>query len=457
MGFDKKKWINIDYDFYFKEMANKNYKSNSIITLIKQRQLESFYKSYPKTSNKLDGIPFGVKDNFTISGIQTTGGTGILEGYEPNFSSSIVKRLVQAGAIPVMKTNVDELAMGGTGLTSKYGEVRNPYDNSRMIGGSSSGSSYVLAAGIVPFALGSDTGDSIRLPAAFGGIIGFKPTWGMISRHGIYDFAPTWDTVGFFTESVKQQAILLDVTAGLSPNDSSVVASPQRDFEKKLVTENFFKLGYFQEIIDVSAPYIKKIFMDTKLELEKKGHTVIAVKPRKEILETILPVYRIITHLEAFSQNANLTGFLFGSNFDIESAKSFEEKITEARTKGFGYEVKKRFLFGQHAILNGKDLYEKAQRARQAISEELKRLLGEVDALYNPAQPHPAHVIGSPYETTVLAENYLTLFNASGMPGITIGIKKDKELPMGLSIHTDIHKDLECLQIGKIIEGINND
>lgn len=449
MAFDKTKWSDVNWDSVMEE----NKESNAILTLIKEGDIEKFYKRYPKTSDKLEGIPFAIKDNFSLEGVQTTGGTGVLKGYEPNFSATVIKKLVQAGAVPVMKVNVDELAMGGTGTTSKYGIVTNPYDKTRMIGGSSSGSAYVTAKNIVPFALGTDTGDSIRLPAAFGGSIGFKPTWGMISRHGIYDFAPTWDTVGFFTETVKQQAVLLDVSAGAdNENDASVVKSNQKNFEAELTTNKKFKLGYYPEIVEASTPYIQKKFKEVKAKLEAKGHEYVALEPNKDILNMILPVYRVITHLEAFSQNANLTGFLFGYGFDSEGEGSFEEKIRDVRTKGFGYEVKKRFLYGQHAILFGKDLYHKAQRARRAISEELERLMTGIDGIINPAQPHPPHEINNPKPAPSIASDYLTTFNASGMPGITVGFKEEGELPMGIAVHTPVHKDLECLQIGKLVE-----
>lgn len=454
MVFDKNRWLNIEWKNVYKEHKD----SNAILTLIEENDIKEFYKRYPKTSDKLNGIPFAIKDNFSLHGVQTTGGTGVLKGYEPNFSSAVIKKLVEAGAIPVMKTNVDELAMGGTGTTSKYGSVYNPFAKDRMIGGSSSGSAYVSSLGIVPFALGSDTGDSIRLPAAFGGTIGFKPTWGMISRHGIYDFAPTWDTVGFFSENVSQAAALLDVTAGIDrEHDASIVESDQSDFLENINTKRKFKFGYYQEILDVSTVYIKERFNKTREKLEAKGHSFVKLDPNIDILNMIVPVYKIITNLEASSQNANLTGFLFGDGFDVEYGKTFEEKITDVRTKGFGYEVKKRFLLGQHSIINDKSLYYKAQKGRMAIKNELERLLEQCDVIINPAQAHPAHKINEKYSVPSIAADYLTTFNASGMPGITIGIKSNNELPIGISLHGRVHNDLEVLQTGKLVEEVNNE
>ena len=346
------------------ELAHKYQEEyNSFVTIIDE---------YKHNSGKslIDGIPYALKDNFSTKGILSTASSNILKDYVPVYDATVYKKLQEAGGVLVGKTTLDELAMGGTGTTGHTGIVRNPWDKNRQIGGSSAGSSAAVALGIVPFALGSDTGDSIRKPAAFGGVVGWKPTYGRISRYGLFAFASSLDHVGCFTRSVRDAAIVTDIIKGEDsydmtslPNDSEVYADMlDNDIKGK-------KLFYIKELTDkelykdagdVTLEILDK-FKETIEKCKKLGFEVEEVSFDERYLKALYPSYMTISCAEATSNNSNLTGIPFGPR---GKGDNIEEIMFNARTEGFSELIKRRFILGSYILQreNQERLFKNAQR-----------------------------------------------------------------------------------------------
>ncbi len=447
--FNKEKWQSMDLISYRDEKIKEKKEDHSIIW-----HLDPDQHKYEQLGDKLKGIPFAIKDNFAIDSTVTTAASKIIRHLETNFTSTVYYKLLTQGAVPLFKANLDELAMGGTGLTSNYGEVYNPFHEGYIAGGSSSGSNYLVADGTVPFSIGTDTGDSVRKPAAYTGVIGYKPTWGIVSRYGLYDFAPSWDTVGWFTQTTKEAALLLDVLQGFDLKDYSSIHSKDENYLDEIETDKKFKIVTMpileQEIIDeeVRVDYKKSIEL-----LKADGHEIIeATDVNCKVLRQILTVYRIISSKEAFSCNSNLTGFLFGTYLGEEG--DYIEKITEARTKGFGYEVKKRFLWGQHARYVQENYYRKAIQLRNLINQEINRILGLGDVLLIPTTPNLADDIDAmnSFPHDHLLSNILTVFNSNGSPSLSLPVTRNGHLSTSVNISALPFQDKKVLQVSNRLE-----
>ncbi|MCX5775620.1 MAG: amidase family protein [Firmicutes bacterium] len=306
----------------------------------------------PEAHNPFWGIPFVIKDNFSTKGIETTGSSNILNGYIPSFDATVVAKLLAAHAVPIAKSTLDELAMGGSGITGHKGPTFNPYDpkHERMIGGSSCGSAVSVSAGIVPFALGSDTGDSVRKPASFSGLVGFKPTWGRISRFGLFPFAPSLDHVGYFTRSVEDTALALVVVAGPDTEDATASHQPVEDYTRLLKKDiKGLKIAVISEIVDsISNKTVMDAFNKTLEALKRQGAIVSYVSIDKQMLGTIFPTYLTLCCAEATSNNANLDGIKFGPRYE---GSTYQEVMFKARTAGFSELIKRRFVIGSFALM----------------------------------------------------------------------------------------------------------
>ncbi len=448
--FNKKKWSDIkDFSAYQKEIYQKHFDDNAIISLIK-------YDNWKEhTGTRLLNVPFSIKDNFATVGERTTVGARILSNYHPNFSSTVFKKLVAEGGLPLFSANLDALAMGGTGLSSMYGEVRNPIDPNhfRMTGGSSSGSAYQMASQDVAFSIGSDTGDSVRKRAAWMGVVGFKPSWGIVSRQGLADFAPTFDTVGWFTNTVEETAYLLDILADKDELDFSSVVTNEHTFHRHLITDKKYTLAVLKPLIDeLKDPIVKQNWDRTIKALLENGHTIKYIEFDSNVLKATLPMYRTISSLEAFSCNSNLTGFLFGQ---AKGGDTFEEQIVNARTEGLPYEVKKRFMWGNYVLHYAPETYLKALKVRTYIINILDKIFTQADGIIMPSAPTIAPTKEEFFKgSDLLLEDYLVLFNANGSPSINVPINKEGEFPVGVNIATKPLDDLRCLQIAKIVEDV---
>jgi aspartyl-tRNA(Asn)/glutamyl-tRNA(Gln) amidotransferase subunit A len=382
----------------------------------------------------LMGVPVAVKDNIATLDLPTTCASRILEGYVSPYEATVVNRLRRAGAIVIAKTNCDEFAMGSSSEHSAFGPVRHPMDPSRVPGGSSGGSAAVVAAGIVRIALGSETGGSVRQPAAFCGIVGVKPTYGRVSRYGLVAFASSLDQVGVFGRTVHDAAIGMEVIAGRDPLDSTsadTLVTPYReaatrDFEGMVIGK---PREYFPPELD---PRIARA-CDRALEaMQDAGAEVKEVSLPHTALA--IPVYYIIAPAEASSNLARFDGVRYGLRLEGDGLRAMYEAT---RSRGFGAEVTRRILLGTYVLSAGyyDAYYRKAQEVRTLIAEDFRKVFSSgIDVLFTPTTPTPAFPIGSktadPYEM-YMNDIFTATVNLSGVPAISVPIGRVDGLPVG--------------------------
>ena len=415
----------------------------------------------PEVNNPLWGIPFVIKDNMSTKDVPTTASSNILRGYVPVFDATVVEKLKNAKAVPIGKATLDELAMGGTGTTGHLGITYNPYDrtHTRLVGGSSCGSAAVTADGIVPFALGSDTGDSTRKPASYAGLVGFKPTWGRISRYGLFPFAPSLDTVGIFTRSVKDCAFVLSATAGKDKKDMTSSSEPVVDYAKDIEKcAKKYKIAVIQEIFDtIKDKDLRKAFLDNIEKLKQAGFTVDFVHYPMSLLQTLFATYFVISCAEATSNNANLDGVKFGPK---SNGDTYEEVMKNARTVGFGELIKRRFIIGSFALMkeNKDELFVRAQRNRRAIVDELNKIYEKYDFVYSLAAPSIAPKIGEASDRLsdeyLVADNQLVLGNFAGLPSLTLPLGMKNNMPFGVNVMGKAFDEAGVLKLAYQIEKI---
>lgn len=408
--------------------------------------------------NLLWGIPFLVKDNITVANTITTGSSKILENYVSPFDAEVITRLKQLKAIPIAKTTLDELGMGGRGTTGHKGITSNPYDlpKRRVVGGSSSGSASGVASGYVPFALGSDTGDSIRKPASYAGIVGFKPTWGAISRYGLFSFMPTLDHVGFFTRTVLDAALLLEVTSGKDHKDATSRTKTALNYMDALMKPvKGQKIAVLKPLITL---YKDKTLISefTKLieSLKAEGVTVDYVDFDEKLLAAIYPTYLVLSCAESTSSNAALTGVAFGKR---ANGASFEEIVTKSRSENIGTQAKIRFLIGEYVLQkeNYEAYYENAQRARRLIVEKTNEIFNEYDFILAPASPRTAPLFSEKDEqNSEIIHNHLAVGNFGGFPSLTLPLALSEGLPLGVNLTAKTDDDARLLNIAWHIEQI---
>ena len=429
-----------------------NDKLNNVVTFVE-----------PKSEGKgvLNDIPYVLKDNFSTKGIKTTGCCNLLNNYVPIFDSTVYKKLKEAGAVLIGKMSMDELAMGGTNKYSNIGPCHNPYDLYRISGGSSGGSATAVASGDVPFALGSDTGDSIRKPASFCGVIGVKPTYGRISRYGVIPYASSLDHVGYFTTNVKDAALLLEILAGRDDND--LTSSNEQVLKySKILSSNIKnkKILVFKNVVDtVTNKDIINSFNNLIESLRNKGAIIEEVSFDETLLKAIFPTYYVISNAEATANHSNLSGLLFGDSKDGESV---DEIMMNTRTNGFNSYVKKRFVIGSYALKadNQEKIFRKAQKIRRLIVDEIMSKLKNADALIAPASSDVAPLIdgGTNIDqlsnTYLIADNYMAIANFAGLPSITLPLGYSSNLPFGVNITCNLFKEDVMFNISLAVEDI---
>ena len=414
-----------------------------------------------KKNNLFYGIPVVVKDNFSTKDIPTTASSNILNGYVPIFSAEVVERLEKEGAIVIAKSTLDELAMGGTGTSGHRGITYNPWDKSktRLVGGSSCGSAASVAKGIVPFALGSDTGDSVRKPASFAGLVGFKPTWGRISRFGLFPFATSLDHVAYFTRNVKDSASALNLLAGHDDKDYSSSFKEVPDYSEHLDDSiKGKKIGIIKGVVDsMTDKDVLEAFNKSVEGLKAKGAIVEEVEIDEKLLKAIYPTYFIISCAESTSNNANLDGIKFGARVEGDT---FEEVMTNTRTKGFSRLIKRRFVIGAYSLLreNADELFIRAQKCRRLIVDAFNKAFEEYDALYAPAAPSIAPEIAGKSDQLkdeyLIADNYMAFANMGGYPSITLPIGFKSKMPFGGNLTSKPFDEVNLLNIANALEEV---
>lgn len=432
-------------------------KLNAVVTFIDhEAQLEGLKNC--EEDSLFYGMPIVLKDNVNTKGIRTTASSRILDNYVPVYDAHIVDKLKQAGAILMAKTSMDELGMGGTNKNAYTGKVNNAWDPCRISGGSSGGSAVLVAEGVVPFAIGTDTGDSVRKPAAYNGVIGVKPSYGRISRYGIIPYASSLDHVGYFTTSVKDAAGALEVLAGRDERDMTSSLKEVEAYSKHLNSDIKGKriavLDNVQEAIE--DPQIRENFDALMKKLENRGALVEHIRMDDKLMRAILPVYYIIANAEATANHSNLDGIRFGMR---EDGASVEEVMSNSRTKGLCPYVRKRFVIGSYSLFeeNQEKVFRKAQKVRRLIVEELKKVLESYDAVIASAAPTiaPLSEAGKDEHLSkdaAVAENYMVMGNFSGYPSMSVPSGFAQGMPIGVNITTKAFEEQTMFDIALAIE-----
>lgn len=429
---------------------------NSFITIMdKKEEIEG--------NSILRGIPYALKDNISTKGILTTASSNILKDYIPLYDATIYKKLKESGAVLMGKTVLDELAMGGTGTTGHTGVVKNPWDKTRMIGGSSAGSAASVALGIVPFAIGSDTGDSIRKPAAYGGVVGYKPTYGRISRYGLFAFASSLDHLGVFARSVKDASYVMDIVKGHDEKDMTSLPDEDISYVDNLDNEiKGKKLFYIKEAMDIVSDSAElKGIMDNFKEVINKckslGFEVEEVTFGKELLEAIYPVYNVISCAEATSNNSNLTGIPFGSRVE---ASNVNDIMMKTRTEGFSELIKRRFVIGSYVLQkeNQEKLFLNASRVRRLIVDRMNELFEKYDGLIMPTSGDIAPAFDKASDKLsdeyLILGNHLVIGNFGGFPSISIPSGFVNNMPVSINITGRAREDYLVFNMANKIEEV---
>jgi len=436
--------------------------TNNAFEYIAEKEAIEFASNLKEpTDDLLWGIPFVCKDNFSSKDIPTTGSSNILKGYVPIFDATVIEKLKKKGAVLIGKTTLDELAMGGSGMTGHLGRTYNPYDltHERKVGGSSCGSAAICAAGYVPFSIGSDTGDSVRKPASLAGLVGFKPSWGRISRYGLFPFATSLDHVAYFSRNVFDSAVILETLAGRDDKDST---SSNKEIDKYTAycdtPINGSKIAVIKEIYDsISDKDIIKKFDDVCNALKGKGIIVEFVHMDEKLLRALFPVYFVISCSEATSNNSNLDGIKFGPRYEGDS---YSDVMMKARTNGFGELIKRRFVVGSYSLLreNQDELFVRAQKIRHLVADKVNMILNDYDGIFVPAAPSVAPKFDDSSDQIsneyLIADNHLVIGNFAGLPSMTLPIGFKDNLPFGANIMCKAYDEKEVFKLGSAIESV---
>lgn len=435
--------------------ANEDLKA--FITLDKEGALKTAKELEGKeVDNLLFGIPIAIKDNICTLDLQTTAGSHILEGFVPIYDATLIKKIREKNMIIVGKTSMDEFAMGSSSRTCYYGAPRNPWNKNKIPGGSSGGSASAVSARLVPLALGSDTGGSIRQPASYCGIVGMKPTYGRVSRFGVIAFASSLDQVGPMTRNVRENAELLNILCGRDDNDLTSSYEEVPDFTKeigkpikgmKIGVPNFF-------LSDIVNEEIREKFKDTIKLLEKAGAKVDYIDIHH--IDKAVVLYQIISYGEASSNLARYDGVRYG--FSNKDAKTVDELYMKTRGEGFGAEVKRRIMVGSYLLSgeNAKIYYDKALTIRDDVKKSFKENLKKYDLIIGPTTCTCAYDMDDAMDDplkSVLDDILVIPVNMAGLPGMSVPIGFNKEhMPIGMQIIGDEFDEVTMYKLASFIE-----
>ncbi len=439
-------------------------KINSYVTNLIEEAVEkakSLDEKIPSMDDipPLFGLPIAIKDNISTKGIRTTCSSKILENYVPPFDATVIQKLKAQDYLITGKTNLDEFAMGSSTENSAFFVTKNPWDLERVPGGSSGGSAAAVGAGIVPAALGSDTGGSIRQPAAFCGVVGLKPTYGRVSRYGLVAFASSLDQIGPITRTVEDAALLMNVISGKDPKDSTSDNVPVPDFLSYIGKDiKGIKVGLPKEFfIEELDSEIKEKVLNAVKSLEKEGVEVVEVS--LPTTKYAIEAYYIIAPSEASSNLARYDGVRYG--YRTEDYKNLEEMYSKTRDEGFGAEVKRRIMLGTYSLSSGyyDAYYLKAQKVRTLIYKEFMDVFNTVDVLITPTTPDVAFKIGEKTEDPIqmyLSDIFTVSVNMASIPAISIPCGFKNNLPVGMQIIGKPFDEGTILQLAHYYERMND-
>jgi aspartyl-tRNA(Asn)/glutamyl-tRNA(Gln) amidotransferase subunit A len=413
---------------------------NAIITLTAERALKEAAAADERIkageNGPLLGIPLIHKDIFCTDGVRTSCGSRMLDNFVAPYDATVVARLKAAGTVMLAKANMDEFAMGSSNETSYYGPVRNPWDTAKVPGGSSGGSAAAAAARLAPFTTGTDTGGSIRQPAALTGVTGFKPTYGRVSRYGMIAFASSLDQAGVFTRSAADAASVLQVMAGFDPKDSTSVDRPVPDYRAALQAPlKGLKIGLLREFFEGLEERNAALIQDAL-----KVYTALGAETREVSLPHLplsVPTYYVVAPAECSSNLSRFDGVRFGHRCD--DPKDLMDLYKRSRGEGFGAEVKRRIMTGTYVLSAGyfDAYYLKAQKVRRLITDDFRAAFEQVDLVIGPTTPTPAFDIGAKINdpvTMYLNDIYTIGANLAGLPGVSLPCGFVDGLPMGLQL-----------------------
>lgn len=439
------------------ERIEKNKDLNAYITLNKEEAIKTAKELENKeVDNLLFGLPIAVKDNIVTKGLRTTCASHILDNFIPIYDATVVEKIKKNNMIIIGKTNMDEFAMGSSSRTSYFGAPKNPWDKEKISGGSSGGSATTIAERDLLFALGSDTGGSIRQPASYTGIVGMKPTYGRISRYGLIAFASSLDQIGPMTKNVYENAVLLNILAGKDERDLTSANKEDEDFTRligedikgmKIAVPNYF-------MSDIVNKEIREKVKDTIKVLEKSGAVVDFVDIK--YIENAVTLYQIIAMGEASSNLARFDGIRYGHS--TETPKNIEDLYLSTRAEGFGEEVKRRIMVGSYLLSgeNAKTYYNKALSIRDDIRTEFKNCFKKYDLVIGPTTTTTAYNLTDPMDdpSKSFMDDVLVIpVNMAGLPGLSLPIGFDKEnMPIGMQIIGDSFEEAKIYKLASYIE-----
>ena len=454
-GLKKKTFSSVELTQHFLERANRlDHQLNSFISLTDSQAIAQAKSADEQiaagNTTPLTGIPIGHKDIFCTDGVKTSCGSKMLDNFVPPYNATVIEKFNAAGAVSLGKTNMDEFAMGSSNESSFYGAVKNPWNTDCVPGGSSGGSAAAVAAQLAPATTGTDTGGSIRQPAALCGITGLKPTYGRVSRYGMIAFASSLDQGGPMTRTAEDAAMMLNVMAGFDQRDSTSMDREVPDYTANLNDDlQGLTIGlpseYFGEGLDSD---IEASIQNAIKEYEKLGATVKEISlPNTELA---VPCYYIVAPSEASANLSRFDGVRYGHR--CEDPKDLMDLYTRSREEGFGEEVKRRILVGTYALSAGfyDAYYKKAQQIRRLIKNDFVAAFKEVDIIMGPTVPNPAFNIGEKSNDPVamyLEDIYTISVNLAGLPGMSIPAGFSKNLPAGLQLIGNYFDEAKLLNV----------
>ena len=430
---------------------------NAFVTLLTNEALEKAKNIQAKgIDGELAGIPIGIKDNICTKGVKTTCSSKMLENFVSPYDATVIENLNNENLINIGKLNMDEFAMGSSTESSYFKQTKNPWDLSKVPGGSSGGSAAAVAAGMVPWALGSDTGGSIRQPASLCGVVGLKPSYGLVSRYGLVAFASSLDQIGTLTKDVRDSAILLNIIAGKDKKDTTSIDIPKKDYTKYLtgdikrvkigVPKEFFGDGINQEVKESLMSAIEK-YKSMGAEVEEFS---------LDIAEYALATYYIIACAEASSNLGRFDGIRY--TYRTPNAKNLKELYKKSRSEGFGPEVKRRIILGTYVLSSGyyDAYYKKAQQVRTMVMNEFNKGFEKYDVILTPTSPTVAFGIGEKSNNPLemyLADICTVSVNIAGLPGISIPCGVDSNgMPIGMQLIGNKFEEEKILNVAYSFE-----
>ena len=406
-------------------------------------------------AGRLAGMVIGIKDNLCYKNHAVSASSKILEGYQSLYNATAIQRLLDEDVIIIGRLNCDEFAMGSANENSIYGPVKNPIDKSKVAGGSSGGSAAAVAAGLCLASLGSDTGGSIRQPASFCGVVGFKPTYSRVSRHGLIAYASSFDQIGPLTNNVEDAALILEIISGKDDFDSTVSRKKVNKYTETTFDGKSKKIAYIQDCLDRPGldKEVKGLVEQEVKNLKAKGHEVQPIS--FPYLELLIPTYYILTTAEASSNLARYDGVHYG--YRNAQSTDLETTYVNTRTDGFGEEVKRRIMLGTFVLSAGyhEAYFTKAQKIRRLIQQTTAKMFERFDFIISPTTPHTAFKLGEKHEdpTKMYLEDIFTVqANLAGTPAVSLPLGKHSNgMPIGIHLMADRFKELELIKFSKYL------